>query len=103
LRERLGFDGIVCTDWGLINDAEYLGQPMPARAWGAEHLSPLDRVEMVLEAGCDQSAGEAFPELVELVRVGRVGEDRIDVSVRRCRPLVPVRRRDYLPRLAPWS
>jgi beta-glucosidase len=84
LREQLGFDGIVCTDWGLINDAEYLGQPMPARAWGVEHLSSLDRVEMVLEAGCDQFGGEACRELVvELVRVGRVGEDRIDVSVRR--------------------
>jgi beta-glucosidase len=61
LRERLGFDGIVCTDWGLINDAEYLGQPMPARAWGVEHLSPLDRVAMVLEAGCDQFGGEPVP------------------------------------------
>ncbi len=84
LRERFGFDGIVCTDWGLINDAEILGQPMPARAWGLEHLSPLDRVERVLEAGCDQFGGESCPELViELVRSGRVAESRIDVSVRR--------------------
>jgi beta-glucosidase len=84
LRERLGFDGIVCTDWGLINDAEMLGQPMPARAWGVEHLSPLDRVQMVIEAGCDQFGGEACPELVvELVRSGRVDEKRIDASVRR--------------------
>jgi beta-glucosidase len=84
LRERLGFDGIVCTDWGLINDAEILGQPMPARAWGVEHLSPLDRVRMVLEAGCDQFGGEACPELVvELVRLGRIDEERVDVSVRR--------------------
>jgi beta-glucosidase len=84
LRERLGFDGVVCTDWGLINDAEYLGQPMPARAWGVEHLSPLDRAQMVLEAGCDQFGGEACPELVvELVRLGRIDEERIDVSVRR--------------------
>ena len=73
LRERFGFDGIVCTDWGLINDAEMLGQPMPARAWGVEHLSPLERVEMVLDAGCDQFGGESCPELVvELVRAGRV-------------------------------
>ena len=84
LRERFGFDGVVCTDWGLINDAELLGQRMPARAWGVEHLSPLDRVEMVLNAGCDQFGGESCPELVvELVRAGRVSEDRIDVSVRR--------------------
>src|SRR3954452_23963038 len=84
LRERLRVDGIVCTDWGLITDAELLGQPMPARAWGLEHLSPLERVERVLAAGCDQFGGESCPELVvELVRSGRVPEDRIDVSVRR--------------------
>ena len=42
------------------------------------------RVEMVLEAGCDQFGGEACPELVvELVMAGRVSEDRVDVSVRR--------------------
>jgi beta-glucosidase len=57
---------------------------MPARALGLEHLSPLERVERVLAAGCDQFGGESCPELVvELVRSGRVPEDRIDVSVRR--------------------
>ena len=73
----------------MLNDAEYLGQPMPARAWGVEHLSPLDRVEMVLEAGYDQSGGgEACTELVvELVRAGRVGEDRIDVPFDTADPL----------------
>ena len=43
LRNELGFDGIVCTDWGLISDSVIMGQPMPARAWGVEHLSELDR------------------------------------------------------------
>ena len=32
LRGELGFDGIVCTDWGLVADSVILGQPMPARA-----------------------------------------------------------------------
>lgn len=84
LRRELGFDGIVCTDWGLVTDATILGQPMPARAWGVEHLDELSRVEMILNAGCDQLGGEARPELVvQLVEQGRIGEDRIDVSVRR--------------------
>lgn len=84
LRERYGFDGIVCTDWGLLTDDEILGQPMPARAWGVEHLSPIERTLKALEAGVDQFGGEACPELVvELVRSGRVTEERIDVSVRR--------------------
>ncbi|WP_327175636.1 glycoside hydrolase family 3 C-terminal domain-containing protein [Streptomyces sp. NBC_01335] len=84
LREQLGFDGIVCTDWGLVTDAEILGQPMPARAWGAEHLSEAQRVEKILAAGCDQFGGEARPELVvRLVEEGRVDEERVDTSVRR--------------------
>ena len=84
LRGRYGFDGIVCTDWGLITDAVIFGQPMPARAWGAEHLSAPERVAKILDAGCDQLGGEARPELVvELVSSGRISESRIDVSVRR--------------------
>ena len=84
LRGELGFDGIVCTDWGLVTDSTIMGQPMPARAWGVEHLDELSRVEMILNAGCDQFGGEARPELVvQLVEQGRISEDRIDVSVRR--------------------
>jgi beta-glucosidase len=84
LRNELGFDGIVCTDWGLISDSVIMGQPMPARAWGIEHLSELDRAQKVIDAGCDQFGGESRPELVvELVRSGRVSEARIDQSVRR--------------------
>jgi beta-glucosidase len=84
LREKLGFEGIICTDWGLVTDTTILGQPMPARAWGVEHLDELSRVEMILNAGCDQLGGEARPELVvRLVEQGRISEQRIDVSVRR--------------------
>ena len=31
LRGELGFDGIVCTDWGLVTDTTILRQPMPGR------------------------------------------------------------------------
>ena len=38
----------------------------------------------MIEAGVDQFGGEACPEIVvELVRSGRIGEERIDMSVRR--------------------
>ncbi|RAX45242.1 glycoside hydrolase family 3 protein [Arthrobacter sp. AQ5-06] len=84
LRERLGFQGIVCTDWGLLTDGVIMGQTMPARAWGVEHLSPAERVEKALDAGVDQFGGESVPELIiGLVRNGRVAEERLDVSVRR--------------------
>lgn len=84
LREHLGFDGIICTDWGLVTDVEMFGLPFPARAWGVEHLSPLERVARILDAGADQLGGEACPEhVVELVESGRVPEERIDASARR--------------------
>jgi beta-glucosidase len=84
LRERYGFDGVVCTDWGLINDAEIFGQPFPARAWGVEHLSPRERMKKVLDAGVDQFGGEACPELLlELVADGEISEERIDASAGR--------------------
>lgn len=83
-RERYGFDGIVCTDWGLLSDAAIMGEPFPARAWGVEHLSVADRMAKVIEAGVDQFGGEDIPELlVELVREGRITESRLDGSARR--------------------
>ena len=84
LRERYGFDGIVCTDWGLISDGEIGGEPFPARAWGVEHLSPRERMRKVLDAGADQFGGESIPELlIDLVRSGELAEERLDVSARR--------------------
>lgn len=80
LRDSLKFDGVVCTDWGIINDSK-TGQ---ARAWGVEELTPVERTKKALEAGVDQFGGEASPELViELVQSGELSEERIDVSVRR--------------------
>ncbi|KAI0547132.1 glycosyl hydrolase family 3 N terminal domain-containing protein [Xylaria curta] len=84
LKEQLGFDGIVLTDFGLITGGEYLGQVLPARAWGVENLTDLERAAKILDAGCDQFGGEARPELiVQLVREGTVLIERIDYSVRK--------------------
>jgi beta-glucosidase len=84
LREKYGFDGIVCTDWALVTDHVVFGEPYPGRAWGIEHLSREDRVLKIFEAGCDQLGGEACPEVVvALVTSGRLAVERVDVSVRR--------------------
>jgi beta-glucosidase len=84
LRTELGFRGIVCTDWGLLTDTSILGQDMPARAWGVEHLSDAERALKILNAGCDQFGGESRPELVvQLVQEKKLLEARLDESVRR--------------------
>lgn len=85
LREKYGFDGVICTDWGLITDQKMLGKViLPARAWGVEHLSHEERMLKIIDAGNDQIGGEHLPEmLVKLVNEGKITEDRIDQSVRR--------------------
>src|SRR5207247_9077628 len=76
--------GVVCTDWGLITDADLGEWVFYAKCWGVEDLSAADRVAKIVDAGCDQLGGENDPSLlVELIRSGRVGEERIDESARR--------------------
>jgi len=80
LREKYGFDGVICTDWNIVNGTA-VGD---ARAWGVEDLSPLERTKKVIDAGCDQFGGESSPELIiELVKTGQMTETRIDQSVKR--------------------
>ena len=84
LRERLGFDGIVCTDWGILTGADYRGEHRHARAWGVEELDHRERALKVLEAGVDQFGGEARPDLViDLVDSGALSQERLDESVGR--------------------
>ncbi len=85
LRGKYGFDGVVCTDWGLLTSLKIFGRDvMPARAWGVENLSLAERAQKVLEAGADQFGGEACPEvIIRLVREGKVSEERIDQSISR--------------------
>ena len=84
LRGTLSYDGVVLTDWELVNDNHVGDQVLPARAWGVEHLDPHERMLLILEAGADQFGGEECVDiLLDLVAQGRVTQDRIDASARR--------------------
>ena len=56
LREKYGYDGVVCTDWMITadakNDAAFTG-----KCWGVEDLTVDERHYMVLQAGVDQFGG----------------------------------------------
>ena len=80
LRGQYGYEGLVCTDFGIISDKPVL----QAASWGVETLDTKERVAKTLDAGVDQIGGEALPQLiVELVAEGSITESRIDESVKR--------------------
>ncbi len=56
LRDKYGYDGVVCTDWGITRDVSsvYVFEGKP---WGVEHLSVAERHYKIIEAGCDQFGG----------------------------------------------
>lgn len=58
LRDKYGYDGVVCTDWGIVGDYEktYIHSGKP---WGVEHLSPAEKRLKCFEAGVDQLGGAA--------------------------------------------
>ena len=84
LRNKYHYDGVVCTDWGLVTDANMGSFVWPARAWGVEKLSKEERVAKIINAGVDQFGGENCPEvIVQLVKEEKISEKRIDESVKR--------------------
>ena len=86
LRGRLGFDGVVSTDWMTVDSHRVLGilKLKDASAWGVEELKVPDRYARAIEAGVDQFGGESNARAIAgLVRDGRIPESRIDVSARR--------------------
>lgn len=62
LREKYHFQGVVCTDWGIVGDYdvpwEHKGKP-----WGVEGLTEPERRLMCFEAGVDQLGGSKDNDL----------------------------------------
>lgn len=76
LYDQLGFEGGICTDWGVVRRG-----PLNPRLRGTTTLK--DNMEMIINAGVDQMGGETDNQLViELVNEGRVAEERIKTAAR---------------------
>ena len=86
LREKYNFDGIVCSDWALITDRILPNGKVfkPASAFGLEDKTTEERITRLIDAGIDMIGGESLTnELVNLIRLGIISEQRIDQSLRR--------------------
>lgn len=74
---ELGFKGAICTDWGVVGNG-----PLKPSIQGT--TSRKDNMAMIINAGVDQMGSETQPDLVvELVKEGRVTEERIDQAASR--------------------
>lgn len=49
LLRSYGFDGVICTDWQVVEDE--------GKVWGVEELTPAERVCKAIKAGVDQFGG----------------------------------------------
>jgi beta-glucosidase len=94
LRKKLGYQGVVVSDWGIANDcpqacsaptADTPQTPMAiAMPWGVERLSIEDRLAKGVEAGIDQFGGFDDPApMLAAIRSGKITQARLDDAVRR--------------------
>lgn len=56
LRNKYGYDGVVCTDWMITKNVTSVGT-FEGKAWGVETLTEAERHFKALEAGVDQFGG----------------------------------------------
>lgn len=77
LRGTYGFDGVVCTDWGVTQDEKAV-DGFGTTCWGVETLSVPERHYKIIMAGVDQFGGnnDAGP-VIEAYKMGvkEHGED----------------------------
>ncbi|MCK5209548.1 MAG: glycoside hydrolase family 3 protein, partial [Cyclobacteriaceae bacterium] len=71
LRNKYGYEGVVCTDWNVTSDATAINVFMTGKSWGVDHLSVAERHYLVLMAGVDQFGGnnDAGP-VIEAFQMG---------------------------------
>ena len=86
LRQQAGFEGVVCTDWGITGDPEQEMDSFGSRCYGVEHLTEAERHLRILENGVDQFGGNNdIVPILEAYRLGceKYGGDAMLVRFRR--------------------
>lgn len=71
LREKYGFDGVVCTDWRITADEGERPDVFMGKPWGAETRTVAERHYLALMAGVDQFGGNS--EVAPLLEAYRMG------------------------------
>jgi len=56
LREKYGYEGVVCSDWGITRDVGSI-ESFGGMCWGVETLSVAERHYKAIDAGIDQFGG----------------------------------------------
>lgn len=86
LREELGYEGVICTDWGITHDMGESEEEFAGKCWGVENLTEAERHLKALEVGVDQFGGnnEVAP-VMEAYKMAcrKYGKEETDARFRR--------------------
>lgn len=90
LRGKYGYDGVLCTDWGITGNPAQKIDSFSSRCFGTEDLSEAERHLRIIENGVDQFGGNSdIRPILEAYRIGceKHGEEwmrsRFEQSARR--------------------
>jgi len=86
LREQAGYEGVVCTDWGITDDPLGPVGGFGTRAHGVEHLSEAERYLRIMANGVDMFGGCSRKEpVLQAYALGckEYGEEAMEQRFRR--------------------
>ena len=83
LRRRYGFDGVVCTDWGITADPDPQMSNFGQRCYGVEDLGVAERHRLAIDNGVDQFGGNS--EAAPIIEAHRLIAERDGEAAARAR------------------